>query len=161
MSESAGCSAPREALAVEALRGSGHLCLQVRGESMLPTLWPGDVAQIAACEASDVRRGDIVLAWRDGRFFLHRFLDRNDLGFVTRGDSMPGPDPAFPSEGLLGTLIGVNRNAMAMKVELRRRRLWSRMIGLLFCYSSIARRAALKLRSRKLLRPSATDLETA
>src|SRR5256885_12962003 len=100
MSESEPWSAHREALAVEALRGSGSLRLQVRGESMLPTLWPGDIAEIAACPLEEVRRGEIVLAFRDHRFFLHRFLARQDNSFRTRGDSMPGPDPAFSREAL-------------------------------------------------------------
>ena len=45
MSASASLSPQREALAVEALRLTGRLRLQVRGESMLPALWPGDVVE--------------------------------------------------------------------------------------------------------------------
>ena len=64
-------------LAAESLRVSGGLRLRVRGESMLPTLWPGDVVEIASCSEDDVRAGEIVLALRDGRFFLHRLIARS------------------------------------------------------------------------------------
>ena len=41
--------------------------------------------------------GEIVLALRDGRLFLHRFVAlRTPNGFELRGDSMPGADPRFP-----------------------------------------------------------------
>jgi hypothetical protein len=106
-------SAVRSALVAAVLRRRGHLpedvCLPVRlrvhGESMLPTLWPGDVVEIASCSLEDVRPGAIVLALRDGRLFLHRLVATQPNGFVLRGDSMPGPDPLFPPEALLGRLV--------------------------------------------------------
>jgi hypothetical protein len=159
MSESESWSAQREALAVEALRRSGHLRLQVRGESMLPTLWPGDIVEIATCSAGDLARGDIVLSSRDGRFFLHRFLTAGEHGFTTRGDSMPGPDPAFTADAFLGRLVRLSRDGRQVEPRWRP---WSRMMGLLFCYSSIARRFALKIRGiAQPHRLPAIDLETA
>jgi hypothetical protein len=98
--------AERSALAIESLRASGRLRLQVRGESMLPTLWPGDLVEIAPCSITDVRPGEIVLAIRDDRFLTHRFVARRHAaGFVLRGDSVPRPDPEFPNEALLGRLV--------------------------------------------------------
>lgn len=158
MSECASWSAQREVLAVDALRGSGHLRLLVNGESMLPALWPGDVVEIESCQAGDVGRGEIVLAWRDGRFFLHRLLTERESGFITRGDSMPEPDPEFATSALLGKLRNVNRNGRQVAL---RSRPWTRMIGLLFCYSGFARRAALTVRSDKTQGLTAIDLKTA
>ena len=100
------CSAAGSALVADVLRRGGRLRLQVRGESMLPTLWPGDVVEIASCSLDDVRPGEIVLARRDGRLFLHRLAAPcTPNGFLLRGDSMPGPDPRFPPEALLGRLV--------------------------------------------------------
>src|SRR5712671_4942005 len=103
-------SAERSALVADALRRSGRLGqsvrLRVHGESMLPALWPGDVVEIASCSLEDVRPGEIVLALRDGRLFLHRFLTPcKPSGFLLRGDSMPGPDPRFPPGAMLGRLV--------------------------------------------------------
>src|SRR5271154_1026013 len=92
-------------LAAESLRASGRLRLRVRGESMLPTLWPGDVVEIASCSADEVRAGEIVLALRGGRFFLHRFVGRSVKGgLLLQGDSMPHADPEFSDGAMIGRL---------------------------------------------------------
>jgi len=159
MSASGSWSAQRDALAAEVLRRTGRLRLQVRGESMLPTLWPGDVAEIAACSLGDVARGEIVLGFRQGRFFLHRFLSRDHESFVTRGDSMSTPDPAFPADALLGRIAGVIRNGKAISATVRRS---APAAGILFRYCGFARRVALRLHSSRNSDPvPVADLESA
>jgi hypothetical protein len=152
-------SAVRSALVADILRGSGNLRLQVRGESMLPTLWPGDVVEIACCKPEDVRPGEIVLALRDDRLFLHRLVVHSQpSGFVLCGDSMPGSDPPFPLEAFLGRLV---RNQNANRVfggawfgrtlfgENWFAAKWSRALGVLLCHCTLARRLALKLHQRR------------
>ena len=169
--------AERSALAAVSLRDSGRLRLQLRGESMLPTLWPGDVVEIASCPVDDVRPGEIVLAFRAGRFFLHRFVTRKPDGFLLRGDAMPGSDPQFPNDALLGRLVGrmesVQRQAPGEirsegrnKVRVRVRPLlplrpWSWAIGQLFCHCGPARRLALKLHARHGQHPDESGIERA
>jgi hypothetical protein len=151
-------SAQRSALAADALRRSGHLRLQVYGESMLPALWPGDVVEIASCLLEDVRPGEIVLARRDGRLFLHRLVAPcTPKGFLLRGDSMPGSDPQFPPEALLGRLVrsadeGRSVSAPALRLGFGGKALgvkWSRALGMLLCHCVVARRVALKLHRRR------------
>jgi hypothetical protein len=106
---------------------------------------------------------------RDGRLFLHRFVGRfvgrfNDpckpSGFLLRGDSMPGPDPQFPTEALLGRLVqkideGRPVCPGALRRVFRARWLgvkWSRALGTLLCHCGVARRLALKLHSRRKAR---------
>lgn len=102
---------------------------------MLPSLWPGDVVEVSACTVEDVFPGEIVLALRDGRFFLHRFASRSGSGsFLLRGDSMPTVDPEFPAEALIGRKI--------CSAPLRP---WSRAIGIVFSYCGPVRRLALRL----------------
>jgi Peptidase S24-like len=156
-------SAERSALVADALR-NGHLRqgvrLRVHGESMLPTLWPGDIVEIAGCSFEDVQPGEIVLARREGRLFLHRLVASCQLdGFVLRGDSMPGPDPPFPSEALLGRLVRrtdetgvVSASAPALRPSFGANALgrkWSCALGMLFCHCGVARRLALKLHNRR------------
>jgi hypothetical protein len=140
-------NAERSALVADALRRSGRSRLQVHGESMLPALWPGDVVEIASCSLKDVRPGEIVLALRDGRFFLHRLAAPGTLnGFVLRGDSMPGSDPQFPAEALLGRLVskaGERRGVSGFGVK------WSRALGMVLCHCGVVQRLVLKLHSRR------------
>jgi hypothetical protein len=174
-------SAERSALVADVLLRRGSLGqsvrLRVRGESMLPALWPGDVVEIASCSLEDVRPGEIVLARREDRLFLHRLVGRflvgrfNDPsttnGFLLRGDSMPGPDPQFPIEALLGRLVQkVDESADEGRASASVacpgfRAKWlgvksSRALGMLLCHCGVARRLALKLHSRR--QSSARDL---
>jgi hypothetical protein len=142
-------SAQRSALLADALRCSDRpsqnarqsVRLRVYGESMLPTLWPGDVVEIAPCSIDEARPGEIVLALRDGRLFLHRLVSHcGPDGFLLCGDSTPGPDPLFPPEAMLGRLVrpsGEGRGFIAPAL--------SRSVGRLLCHSGVARRLALKL----------------
>jgi hypothetical protein len=163
------CSAQGSALVADALRGSNQLFdgarrfvrLKVYGESMLPTLWPGDVVEIASCSVNEIQGGDIVLATRDGRLFLHRLVTAQAGGFVLRGDSVPHPDPLYAPEALLGRLM-LSAHHIAEPVGHNRFRVsakWSRAAGMLFCYCSLARRLALKLHSRR--KASASNLQNA
>jgi hypothetical protein len=129
----------------------------------LPDLWPGDVVEIASCSLEDVRSGDILLALRDGRLFLHRFVALcTPNGFLLRGDSMPAPDPQFPPEALLGRLVRrVDQGRAVSEPALRLGfdatwlgatwlgAKWSRAVGTLLCHCGVARRLALKLHSRR------------
>jgi hypothetical protein len=71
---------------------------------------------------------------------------------------MPNPDPAFPSNAFLGRLVTVFRDGQPVALPLQP---WSRITGMLFCYCSFARRAALRLGSyRNSRRLPTIDLET-
>jgi len=159
-------SAVRSALVADVLRRSGlsfgsvleglrpSVCLRVYGESMLPTLWPGDVVEITSCSLADVRPGEIVLALKDGRLFLHRLVASAPDGFVLRGDSMPGPDPWFPSGALLGRLIHAAGGRRSFSWS---RSMLSRALGTVFCHCGPARRLALQLHRRR--KPSAVEIQ--
>ena len=140
-------NAVRSALVADVLRASGplrpSLRFEVHGESMLPTLWPGDIVTIESCSVEDVPPGGIVLALRDDRLFLHRLVGSQPNGFLLRGDSVPRPDPQYPREAFLGRLVhqaGEKRGSFTS--------MFSRAAGLLLCHFAPARRLALKLHSR-------------
>ena len=152
-------SAERTALVADCLRNGDDSCrirrsvrLRVYGESMLPSLWPGDVVEIESCSLEEVVSGEIVLAERDRRLFLHRLMHSSAPdGFLLRGDSMPGSDPEFPRQALLGRLVAEPGFAgrSAGKSAGRLAVAFSRAAGILFCYSTMARRIALKVHQRR------------
>jgi hypothetical protein len=105
------------------------------------------VVEIASCPLEDVRPGKIVLALRDGRLFLHRFVARcAPDSFLLRGDSMPCSDPPYPSEALLGRLVpGAERHISVAGLRPGLGAKCSRAVGMLLCRCDVARRLALKL----------------
>jgi hypothetical protein len=152
-------SAVRSALVADALRrsdGSRARPLvrgKIHGESMLPTLWPDDVVEIESCLPEDVRPGEIVLAQRDDRLVLHRLVGPcTPNGFLLRGDCVPGCDPQYPPEALLGRLVrsaGQGRAVSALALRPGFGVKWSRAVGMLLCHCGLARRLALKLHGRQ------------
>jgi hypothetical protein len=98
-------------LAAEVLRTTGSLRLAAFGYSMLPTLWPRDVLTIQAQSIEQVQAGDVVLFAREGRFFIHRVLQKLEMGghgrLVTRGDAMPDADAPVSEEELWGKVVSV------------------------------------------------------
>jgi hypothetical protein len=143
-------SAERTALALEVLQRSGFLRLQLQGASMLPTLWPGDVAEIAGCSLAEVNAGEIVLALRDGHFFLHRLVSCSDKdGVVIRGDAMPRPDSAASAVAIVGRVARITRAGKIVSLSTRLPTL-RRAFGILFCYCGRARRVALRLHARRI-----------
>jgi len=152
-------SAVRSALVADVLRRSGSLRVrllvrgEIHGESMLPALWPGDVVKIESCSVEDVRPGEIVLALREDRLVLHRLVAPcTPNGFLLRGDCVPGPDPQYPPEALLGRLVRSADEGRAVSAAALRQGFgvkWYRALGVLLCHCSVARRLALKLHSRR------------
>jgi hypothetical protein len=137
-------NAERTALAVESLHRVGCLRLQLRGVSMLPSLWPGDEVEIVRCLHSDLKCGDVVLGIRSGHFILHRLLGFSENGdVITRGDAMPRPDLGVPADSILGTVVTVRRGWRSVPL-LRRRVRFQRALGVLLCYSGLARGIALR-----------------
>lgn len=136
--------AEREALAVDALRSSGRLRIGVRGASMLPALWPGDVVEIVARSFAEVQPGEVVLIARAGRLFVHRIVARSGTdSFVARGDSMPQADPLYDSSALVGKIESVVRNGRTIHFPITPRH--HRALGFVFGHFDLARRVALKI----------------
>jgi signal peptidase I len=87
------------ALAVITLAGLAHwlrsppeatpFTFQVRGESMLPTLRPGDLVYAEQVTFEDIGRGWIVTTTGG---VVHRTVERNHIGWALLGDNNPSSD---------------------------------------------------------------------
>jgi signal peptidase len=104
---------PKLGLAAEMLRGHGTVCLELRGTSMLPSLWPGDLLTIQSAAQCEAVPGDIVLVMRDDRFFVHRLIarqqDQDRIFWITRGDAVPQNDAPVAASEVLGLVVGIRR----------------------------------------------------
>jgi signal peptidase I len=141
----------KHTLATEILRSSGTLRLYAFGNSMLPTLWPGDRLTIRQRSIEQVLPGDVVLFAREGRFFIHRVLQKMELDshpqLLTRGDAMPDADAPVLAEELLGKIVSIEtlRGRQLSVPRCSRARRW---MGLALAYSARMRSLALRWHGR-------------
>jgi hypothetical protein len=108
----AGAAAMQDAgtaLAMEVLDRFGEVRLRVTGTSMVPSVWPGDVVTVRRCLLHHVETGQIVLATRDGRLFVHRALALQPACLLTQGDALAWPDPPVFAHQLLGRVESIDR----------------------------------------------------
>lgn len=97
----------------------------VEGNSMLPTLYSGDLVVIYKPPPQNIRVGDIIV-YRSpltGRLVIHRVIEINPCSgsycYVTKGDNNLHPDNSpvlalepsrgIPYEDVVGVVIGVRR----------------------------------------------------
>jgi hypothetical protein len=112
-------------LAEEVVRTHGELRLRVFGTSMAPAILPGDVVSIRRASLTDISPDEIVLFSREGRFFVHRVVDRrvgaagnkqDEPCLITRGDCLRHDDPPVSSPELLGRVVGIERGNRKVKL---------------------------------------------
>ena len=126
-------------VAGEVLRSSGRLRLKVTGWSMLPAIWPGDILELERAKGGELSKGQIILFSRDRRLFVHRILKTDGSTMVTRGDSMPHPDPVVTGKELLGRVTGIERDERCIPPSTRLS-FWQRVVaGLVRCSLFAAR----------------------
>jgi signal peptidase I len=144
-------------LGEDILRAGGSIRLRVLGTSMLPSVWPGDIVSVEGQAADAVACGDIVLYEADNSFFVHRVVgksgDKNQVQWITRGDSMPQADPAVPESHVLGRVFSICRGRRTITPR-RSLRLFMRMAGWALCHSESLRSVALRVHSLRIRRGS-------
>jgi SOS-response transcriptional repressor LexA len=131
-------------LAAEVLRTGGRLRLLALGNSMLPSIWPGDVLCIEHKSGEEVVPGDIVLVARDGRFFVHRLMEKCTSGWITRGDALPQNDEAVAEASVLGKVALVQRKG-AVLVPGSRISWGNRALAWMLCHWDLFRNIALRM----------------
>jgi hypothetical protein len=133
-------------LAAEVLSQGGTIRLQALGNSMLPSIWPGDVLSIESKSGKEIVPGDIVLVARDGRFFIHRLIERHNSIWITRGDSLPQNDPPVAEAHVLGKVSAIQRKTR-VTVPRPGIRLLGRAFAFILCHWDSSRSIALRLHS--------------
>jgi signal peptidase I len=133
-------------LAAEVLGSSGIIRLQVSGTSMVPAIWPGDVVSIERAAANEIVPGDIVLVARDGRFFVHRVIEKRDCLWITRGDSLPQNDPPAAGVQILGRVSRIHGKGGVIVPKLRPS-VFDRAFGSLLGHWDLFRNFALRVHS--------------
>lgn len=83
--------------------------IPVAGNSMLPTLRPGDSVRVAHGQKR-ILRGDIVVFRQNGGLVIHRVLAARGEFLLTKGDNRLRPDSPVPSAAVLGRVEERRRN---------------------------------------------------
>ena len=96
----------------------------VEGESMAPTLLPGDTVQIEEVTAEAPMPGDIVLLRsNEGPPALHRVMARKRKAgewlIVTAGDGLGRLDAVLPSSRVIGRVVAVERGGRQVEFAQR------------------------------------------
>lgn len=138
----------KRTLLIANLRSGGPIMLRAWGTSMLPVIWPGDVLTIEN-SSGQLNLGDIVLAERGGRFFVHRLVGRaSENWMLLRGDALGQPDPAVTRSQVLGRVTAIcGRQGTAVRSP--RLTVLKRLAGLLLGEFHRVRNLVLCLYSRK------------
>jgi len=99
-----------DGLAVEVLVRFGEVSLCMAGTSMVPSVWPGDVVTIRRCAIHDIEAGQIVLATRGGRLFVHRVVTLQPPHLLLQGDALAFRDPPVSTDQFLGRVESIVRD---------------------------------------------------
>ena len=156
-------AAHRELLA-EVARKFGEIRFKATGDSMLPSVWPGDLLTVRRQSFSEFQSGEIVLYEREdgenaltrsygpaspkGRGFVaHRIVGRNGRQLITRGDSLRRNDAPVNEDQVLGRVVCVTRNGRRIGLEFTRKR---RMAAWVLRRSDLAGRVLLRFARMKV-----------
>ena len=133
-------------VALDVLKKFGRLRLRAWGESMLPSVWPGDVLTLERCHPEQLERGEIVLFRRGERLFIHRVREIQQaegvLWVVTQGDAIPDPDPPVAASEVLGCVTNIARGARGVR---RTRWGWARRLASFLFRRSWSSRVVLRV----------------
>lgn len=116
-------------LAEGELAGGGPLRLEVRGDSMLPALRPGDRVLLQPVAPGDLRMGDLVAVRRGRQAVTHRVIGRRAGAWLLKGDNRWRADPPLDPGRLLGKVVAVEGSAGAALLEGEAGRYAARMVA--------------------------------
>lgn len=132
-------------LVAHVARASGKVQLRVRGASMVPALWPGDLLMVRSCCPSEVTPDSIIVFRQDQRLIVHRLIHRTGNEIITRGDARPQLDKAIESSQVVGRVELVMRNGRLVEP---RDSLWRRLVAVCLRRSEWCTRFFLRFSSK-------------
>ena len=87
----------------EIIRLNGKFVGPTMGVSMLPMLKEGRDTIVVSAKTERLKRLDVALYKRDGKYILHRVLQPIDGGYIIRGDNCY-EDENIPEDAVFGVL---------------------------------------------------------
>ena len=92
----------------------GRHYLSAAGSSMFPLIREGDRILVECC-STGIRRGDIIVFRRKGRFIAHRVLrmhrEAPEPIFITKGDNALHTDPPIQAKEIVGRVLAIRKGS--------------------------------------------------
>ena len=102
----------------EELALHGSFVFTAQGDSMRPLIRPArDLLEITRRPAARLRRYDVALYKRDGRYILHRVLAVRPEDYVFAGDNNRHREYGVTDDMILGVLTGLTRDGAAVDLH--------------------------------------------
>ncbi len=83
------------------LEKNSFVCIQMKGKSMRPSMYPGSIAMVRKFQPDELRPGCIAVVKRSKGYVVHRFISVRDNLFIFRGDSLKYSDPPVAYDQIL------------------------------------------------------------
>jgi hypothetical protein len=130
-------AAAHSELLAEGARKFGEIRFKATGDSMLPSVWPGDLLTVRRQSFPEFRRGQIVLyergasgrgpvAGENAQLVAHRVVDYSGDSsgpqLITRGDSLARNDAPVHEDQILGRVVSISRNGRPIGLDFTRSR---------------------------------------
>lgn len=115
-------------MSVELLSQGQLVRFRPSGNSMHPTIKDGEAITVAPVNASDIKRGDILLYVTGRGVTAHRVSKINNFStsFILRGDATGSSDEAVEFDQILGRVISVERDGRSINLTSRRAKMMRR-----------------------------------
>lgn len=128
----------------KAIQRNGWIELPADGTSMFPLIKRGSICRFALCEASALKKGDIVLFQAAGdQLVAHRFLEIKKNGrhmrYLFKGDTNLGMDAPVTDDRIIGKLIFIRKGNRTMHTTGLIFLLWCRIVLAFPIVSSLLR----------------------
>jgi signal peptidase len=131
-------------LIANVINKNGFIDIPAEGTSMFPFIRKGDVCRFVSCEASTLKKGDVVLfRTSSGRLIAHRYYkaitDGNQTRYVFKGDTNLGFDEAVDREQIMGKLVSIQKDKRTLHAAHLVANLWGAIILSLPVFSQLLR----------------------
>ncbi len=82
--------------------------VKTKGKSMKPLIQEKSTVEVKIVPTEKLKIGDIAVYFRNGKFFIHRVLNKKKGKILVKGDNNLNFDPIVKEELVLGKAVKIN-----------------------------------------------------
>ncbi len=101
------------------LKSNQSLEIKVRGGCMWPFYLDGVVVVLKPVHVDDIKIGEVIVTYADGRFFCHRVFRKANQLLQTKADALVGFDACVSRDQVLGQVVARKKRGQYVQVNSR------------------------------------------